>query len=149
MPRSYLILIPLALLPVMFLLNPGLEQHESSYRELFLDTVAQASLKGEDSKPAFDGLDHALTTRMKMTNYHLFSLSYVKSAQTEKLHIIGLGLFEKVFRLSSPKELRFYFYRNKRLTDELQNYGLRKGEESPFGWRTIVNPKALRWLGIK
>lgn len=149
MPKNYLVLIPLALLPLMFFLNPGLEQHESGYRELFLDTAAQASLVDEDSKPLFDGLDHALTTRMKMTNYRLFSISYVTSTQTKNLHIIGLGIFKKVFRLSSPKKLRFYFYRNKRLTDEFHNYSLRKGEESLFGWRIVVNPQALGWLGIE
>lgn len=132
----------------MFLCNPGLEEHESSYRELILDIIAQASFQDEDSKPIFDSHDHAMTTRMRMTEYHLLSISYIKSTQTQKLHILGLGLFGNVFQLSSSKELRFYFYRNKRLTDEFHNYRLRKGEESPFGWRVVANPKTLKWLGI-
>lgn len=149
MPKKYLVLLLLALLPLLFLLNPEPEKHEGNYQELFLDTVAQASLEHEDSKPIFDEIDHAVTTEMKMMNYYLFSVSYVKSSQTKRLHVIGLGIFGNVFRLSSPKELRFYFYRNKRLTDEIQNYSLRQGEESPFGWRVAVNPRALQWLGIK
>ena len=149
MPKNYLILLVLALLPLLFLLNPGLEKHQVGYQQLFLDTVAQASLEDDNPRPIFDEVDHAVTTEMKMTNYHLFSVSYVKSDQTKRLHIIGLGLFGNVFRLSSPKELRFYFYRNKRLTDEMQSYSLRKDEESPFGWRVVVNPQALQWIGIK
>ncbi|MDT0646944.1 hypothetical protein RM545_09595 [Zunongwangia sp. F260] len=148
MQKKYLFAIPLALLPLLFILNPDLNKHQSEYRELFLNTAAQASVQNSDARPIFDGLDHALTTRMKITDYHFCSISYIKSTQTQKLHVIGLGILGSVFQLSSPKDLRFYFYRNKRLTDEFDSYSLKKGEESPFGWRIVANRKTLKWLGI-
>ena len=148
MPKNYLISIPLALLPILFFTNPELEKHRSSYHSLFITAFAESWPSGDEPLNSFDALNHASTTRMKTTDYRLFSLSYVKSIETGKIIVIGAGILGQVISLSSPDDLRFYFLRNKRLTGELEHYNLDKNDDSPFGWRVVVTPQALGWLGI-
>ena len=148
MAKYYIWPLLFALLLVLFFTNPGSEIHQISYRSLFITAFAENWPNGDEPPSSFDALNHASTTRMKTTDYHLLSLSYVKSIETGKIIIIGTGIFGQVISLSSPDDLRFYFLRNKRLTGELEHYSLNKNADSPFGWRVVVTPQALGWLGI-
>lgn len=145
MPYRLILIIAVPLLFIGYFTNPAIEKHYLNYEVLFFEAMTENTPNG--FLVLEEGLEHVHSSRMKFKDYHLFSISYVKSNRTKKIRIIGWGLFEQVIPLSSSEGLSHYIYRNKRLAGTLTHYK-RKGEDSPFGWRLVINPKALEWLGI-